>query len=350
MLTEIDIQMDESGIRIGQIGLGAWGRNLLRNFHGLSGCEVKSACDLDSQTLKRSASSYPGVKFSSKPEEVLEDPEIEAVVIATPPDSHYRFAREALLSGKDVLVEKPFVLDIAEAEELIELAERGGRVLMVGHIMEYHPASLRLKEYLDRGELGRVYYLYASRVNLGKVRETENALWSFAPHDLSLMMFLLGKAPLSVSATGAHYLQPGIEDVAFISLTFEDQIMAHVHVSWLDPHKSRTLTIVGSKKMAVFDDVASGEKIWLYDKGVQSQLDYNTYGEYLSLRTGDIVIPKIENIEPLKAECEHFLECVRERKKPRSDGHDGLRVLKVLDAAQRSLKQGGTPVKLEIGA
>ncbi|GAJ04551.1 unnamed protein product, partial [marine sediment metagenome] len=233
-------------------------------------------------------------------------------------------------------------------EELIRLAEEGGRILMVGHIMEYHPASLRLKEYLDKEELGRIYYLYASRVNLGKVRDIENALWSFAPHDLSLMMFLLDKAPLSVSATGACYLQPGVEDVVFVSLTFEEQIMAHIHVSWLDPHKSRRLTIVGSKKMVVFDDAASSEKIWLYDKGVESQLDYNTYGEYLSLRTGDIIIPKLESVEPLKTECQHFLDCVRERKKPRSDGLDGLRVLRVLDAAQESLKRGGVPVKLSV--
>lgn len=340
--------MDGSAVKIGQMGLGAWGRNLLRNFCALPGCEVKVACDLDPKTLERVKASYPNTEFTTTEGEVLNDPEIGAVVIATPPDSHYRFAREALSSGKDVFVEKPFVLDLKEGDELIRLAEKGDRILMVGHIMEYHPASLRLKEYLDRGELGRVYYLYASRVNLGKVRDIENALWSFAPHDLSLMMFLLGKAPLSVSATGAYYLQPGVEDVVFISLTFEDQIMAHIHVSWLDPHKSRKLTIVGSKKMAVFDDVASSEKIWVYDKGVESQLDYNTYGEYLSLRTGDIVIPKLENIEPLKAECQHFLDCVRERRKPRSDGLDGLRVLRVLDAASESLKRGGAPVKLRI--
>jgi predicted dehydrogenase len=340
--------MNAAVVKVGQVGLGAWGRNLLRNFHNLTGCEVKSACDLEPQTLKRVASSYPDIQFSSEEGKVLHDPEIEAVVIATPPDSHYRFAREALLSGKDVFVEKPFALDIEEGEELIRLAEQGGRILMVGHIMEYHPASLRLKEYLDQGELGRIYYLYASRVNLGKVRDIENALWSFAPHDLSLMMFLLDKAPLSVSATGACYLRPGVEDVVFVSLTFADQIMAHIHVSWLDPHKSRRLTVVGSKKMVVFDDVASSEKIWLYDKGVESQLDYNTYGEYLSLRTGDIIIPKLESIEPLQAECQHFLDCVRQRKRPRSDGLDGLRVLKVLDAAQRSLKRGGVPVKLGV--
>jgi len=340
--------MNGAVVKIGQIGLGAWGRNLLRNFHNLPGCEVKSACDLEPETLERVAPSYPNIQFSSDEGKVLQDPEIGAVVIATPPDSHYRFAREALLSGKDVFVEKPFVLDIKEGEELIRLAEQGGRILMVGHIMEYHPASLRLKEYLDKGELGRIYYLYASRVNLGKVRDIENALWSFAPHDLSLMMFLLDKAPLSVSATGACYLQPGVEDVVFVSLTFEEQIMAHIHVSWLDPHKSRRLTIVGSRKMVVFDDAASSEKIWLYDKGVESQLDYNTYGEYLSLRTGDIIIPKLESVEPLKTECQHFLDCVRERKKPRSDGLDGLRVLRVLDAAQESLKRGGVPVKLSV--
>jgi len=271
------------------------------------------------------------------------------VVIVTPPASHFQLCKAAIMADKDVFVEKPLVLNTREGEELVELAEEKKKILMVGHIMEYHAATLKLKEYIDKGELGRVYYLYSSRVNLGKVRDMENALWSFAPHDISMILFLLGKEPVSVTATGQCYLQKDkeIEDVVFMNMRFDDGTMAHVHVSWLDPHKERRLTVVGDKKMAVFDDARSAEKIWIYDKGVQTKQDYSTYGEYLSLRFGDVVIPNIPATEPLRTECEHFIECVKSRKRPRSDGRDGLRVSKVLDAAQRSLKTGGSPVEIK---
>jgi predicted dehydrogenase len=270
-------------------------------------------------------------------------------VIATPPASHYQLCREAISVNKDVFVEKPLVLDTRQGEELVELTEKKKRILMVGHIMEYHAATLKLKEYVDTGELGRVYYLYSTRVNLGKVRDIENALWSFAPHDISMILFLLEKEPTSVTATGRCYLQKDkdIEDVVFMNMHFDDGTMAHVHVSWLDPHKERRLTVVGDKKMAVFDDTRSAEKIWIYDKGVDTKQDYSTYGEYLSLRFGDVLIPQIPSTEPLKTECQHFVDCVQNRKRPRSDGKDGLRVSKVLDAAQRSLKMGGSPVRIE---
>jgi predicted dehydrogenase len=240
------------------------------------------------------------------------------------------------------------VLEVAQGEELVRLAEEKKRILMVGHIMEYHSATLKLKEYIKNGELGKIYYVYSTRLNLGKVRDIENALWSFAPHDISMILFLLEKDPISVTATGECYLQKdkGIEDVAFLNMQFEDGIMAHVHVSWLDPHKERRLTVVGEKKMAVFDDSKSAEKIVIYDKGVNIKTDYSTYGEYLSLRFGDILIPQIESTEPLKVECQHFIDCVQTRKPSRSDGRDGLRVLRVLDAAQRSLKMGGSPVEI----
>jgi predicted dehydrogenase len=218
---------------------------------------------------------------------------------------------------------------------------------MVGHIMEYHPASLKLKEYVESNKLGRIYYLYSTRINLGKVRDMENSLWSFAPHDVSLIMFLLDSLPVRVSASGASYLQNDIEDVSFMTLHFEDGTMAHVHVSWLDPHKERKLTVVGSKMMAVFDDTRSSEKIWLYDKGVDTRLDYSTYGEYLSLRTGDILIPSVDSTEPLQLECTHFLERIADRRQPRSDGLDGLRVLNVLTAAQESMGGGGAPVEID---
>ena len=334
-------------IKIGLIGCGAWGKNLLRNFSNLPGCVLLSCCDENPKQIEKIRPNYPRVKFTQNHKEIIENPNLDALVISTPPASHFELCRKAILADKDVFVEKPLVLKVKEGEELVRLAEERKKILMVGHIMEYHAATLKLKEYIDKGELGKVYYLYSTRVNLGKVRDIENALWSFAPHDISMILFLLGKDPISVTATGECYLQKGIEDVAFMTMHFPDGVMAHIHVSWLDPHKDRRLTVVGEKKMAVFDDTRSAEKIWIYDKGVETKLDYSTYGEYLSLRFGDILIPKIESTEPLRMECQHFIECVQNRKTPRSDGRDGLRVSKVLDAAQRSLKMGGTPVKIE---
>jgi predicted dehydrogenase len=334
-------------IKIGLIGCGDWGKNLLRNFANLPGCVVLAGCDENPKQIEKLCPNYPGVKFTKDAQEIIENPNLDAVVISTPPASHFQLSKASILADKDVFVEKPLVLKVAEGEELVKLAEEKKKVLMVGHIMEYHAATLKLKEYIKNGDLGKIYYLYSTRVNLGKVRDIENALWSFAPHDISIILFLLEKEPVSVTATGECYLQKGIEDVAFMTIHFADGVMAHVHVSWLDPHKDRKLTVVGNKKMAVFDDTQPSEKIWIFDKGVDTKQDYNTYGEYLSLRFGDIIIPKIESTEPLKVECQHFIDCVQNRKTPRSDGRDGLRVLKVLDAAQRSLKMGGTPVKIE---
>lgn len=334
-------------IKLGLIGCGDWGKNLLRNFSNLPGCVLISCCDQNPKQIEKLRPLYPQVKFTQSYKEIIENPDLVAVVISTPPASHFDLSKSAILAEKDVFVEKPMVLKVKEGEELVGLAEKKKKILMVGHIMEYHPATLKLKEYIDNDELGKIYYLYSTRVNLGKVRDIENALWSFAPHDISMILFLLKKDPISVTATGECYLQKGIEDVAFMTIHFADGMMAHIHVSWLDPHKDRKLTVVGSKKMAVFDDTQSAEKIWIYDKGVETKADYSTYGEYLSLRFGDILIPQIESTEPLKVECQHFIDCVQTRKPPRSDGRDGLRVLKVLDAAQRSLKMGGSPVEIK---
>lgn len=333
-------------VRIGQIGVGDWGKNLLRNFSGLRDSRVVVACDTNPGVLERIEQDDPAVRRTTAPEEVIADPEVDAVVIATLPATHYALASRALEVGKDVFVEKPMVLDVADGERLVRLAEDRERILMVGHLMEYHPALLQLKEYIDRGELGDLYYLYSERVNLGKVRKEENALWSFAPHDISVTLFLLGKEPIRVTAVGQAYLRTGIEDVAFANLHFEGGAMAHIHVSWLDPHKIRKLTVVGSRKMAVFDDMATGEMIRMYDKGVEQSFDYATYGESLSLRWGDVLIPNVKMTEPLRAECEHFVQCVQQRTPPRSDGRDGLRVLRVLDACQRSMDQQGAPVDL----
>jgi predicted dehydrogenase len=334
-------------VNFGQIGLGAWGKNLLRTFYNLADVNLKSAYDFDDNQISKLSALYPGIKWTSGTDEILSDSEIDAVVIATPPADHYELAKKAIEAGKDVFVEKPFVLDIKHGKQLLKLAEDSGRILMVGHIMEYHAATMMLKDYIDSGKLGDVYYLYSSRINLGKVRNIENALWSFAPHDISMINFLVGKKPVTVTATGKSYLQSNIEDVSFMTMHYDDKTMAHIHVSWLDPHKERKLTIVGSKMMAVFDDMAGSEKIRLYDKGVDAKLDYNTYGEYLALRVGDISIPKVPSSEPLVAECEHFVNCVINRSQPRSDGRDGLDVLSILTAAQQSMENGGSPVDIE---
>lgn len=336
-------------VNLGLIGLGTWGKNVLRNFNSLTDCKVLVCSDSNPEQIKKIQPNYPGIKFTRNKEEIFQDKNIDAVAIVTPPASHFELVRDALLNDKDVFVEKPMVLDVDKGKEILKLSQNKNKVLMVGHIMEYHPAILKLKELISKGELGKIYYLYATRVNLGKVRDIENALWSFAPHDISIILYLLDKEPLSVTASGQCYIQKdkGIEDVVFMTMYFEDGVMAHIHVSWLDPHKERKLTIVGDKKMVVLDDIQSAEKIRIYDKGVQTKLDYNTYGEFLSLRTGDILIPKIDSYEPLTAECQHFLKCVKERKIPRSDGKDGLRVLKVLASAQKSLEKGGTPLKIE---
>ena len=328
------------------IGIGAWGKNLLRNFASLKGCTVTVGCDADAKNKATVANLSPAATFTTDFRQALDADSVEAVVIATPPDSHFAIARAALEVGKDVFVEKPLTLQVADGETLVRLAEQNKRILMVGHIMEYHPAVLKLKGYVTSGELGKIYYLYATRVNLGKVRDTENALWSFAPHDISLVLFLLEQKPVKVTANGAAYLKPRIPDVVFLSLQFAEGTLAHIHVSWLDPHKDRKLTVVGSRKMAVFNDTEASEKIWIYDKGVDTKLDYNTYAEFLSLRTGDITIPKVDGGEPLAVECQHFLDCVAKRVQPRSDGQDGLTVLRVLAAAQQSLDQGGTPVEV----
>lgn len=334
-------------INVAVAGVGGWGKNLARNYFQIPDCTLRYICDLDPATLRQLQRQLPGTQTTTRFEDLLSDQDLHAVVVATPAPTHYALCKSALEAGKDVYVEKPFVLRSLEAEELIRLAEREGRILMVGHLLLYHPIVTRIKEMIDARELGDVYYVYNQRVNLGTVRGDENALWSFAPHDISVILHLLGQEPTDVSARGQSYLQPGIEDVVFITLNFNGRSMAHIHVSWLDPHKIRKLTIVGSKKMVVFDDLESTEKLRIYDKSAHQATDYNTFAEYITLRFGDITIPHVRVDEPLRLECQHFLDCVRTRKAPVTDGRDGLRVVKVLEAAQRSLDKGGTPVPIE---
>lgn len=333
-------------VEVAVVGIGGWGKNLARNYAQIPEANLRYVCDLDQAKLDQAARQYPGTRLTRNFKELLEDRELQAVVIATTAPGHYPLCKQALLAGKDVYVEKPFVLDVAEAEELIRIGEEQQRIIMVGHLLEYHPVVNRLRDMIRNGELGQVYYIYAQRLNLGTVRGDENALWNFAPHDISSILYMLGQEPTDVSARGQCYLQKDIEDVVFLSLNFADKAMAHIQVSWLDPHKTRKITIVGNRKMAVFDDLEATEKLRIYDKGAQVSTDYDSFAEYIGLRFGDILVPYIKMTEPLRLECLHFLECVKKRRKPVSDGYDGLRVVRVLDAAQRSLKANGAPVRI----
>jgi predicted dehydrogenase len=337
-------------INVAVAGVGGWGKNLARSYFQIPDCNLRYLCDVDAKKLAQMRRQLPGPQVTTGFQDLLLDDELHAVVVATPAPTHYALCKKALEAGKDVYVEKPFVLHAIEAEELIRVAERERRILMVGHLLLYHPVVNRIKQIVDSGELGDVYYVYNQRVNLGTVRGDENALWSFAPHDISVILHLLGQEPTDVSARGQSYLQPGIEDVVFITLNFNQRSMAHIHVSWLDPHKIRKLTIVGSRKMVVFDDLESTEKLRIYDKSAEQATDYNSYAEYITLRFGDITIPHVRGDEPLRLECQHFLDCVRTRKPPLTDGRDGLRVVKVLEAAQRSLDKGGQPVAIDAPA
>ncbi|MBE3070187.1 MAG: Gfo/Idh/MocA family oxidoreductase, partial [Planctomycetes bacterium] len=260
--------------------------------------------------------------------------------------SHHRLAREALDAGKHVFVEKPMTLAPADAEDLVARADAAGKVLMVGHLLEYHPCVLHLRDLVDQGRLGRLRYMYCQRVNLGVVRKDENAWWSLAPHDVSVILFIFQAEPVTVTAQGQAYLREGVEDVVFAQLKFADGRMAHIHVSWFDPHKIRKMTLVGADKMATFDDMDASEKIRIYDKGADVLGSVVGYDASVNIRSGDILIPKTPGGEPLRAECLHFLDCVEHGKTPRSDGRDGLRVVRVLEAAERSLRGGGVPVNL----
>ncbi len=335
-------------ISIAVVGAGAWGKNHIRVFSEIPNVQLKYICDSDPAKLSSMQKAYPQIKRVDNVKPILLDPEVKGVVIASSAISHYPLSKEVLLAGKDVLVEKPMALKAEDAEEISETARKRERILMVGHLLIYHPVVDRLKGMMTTGELGKVYYIYTQRVNLGVIRQDENALLSFAPHDLSVILHLLDEEPVMVSAHGESYIQNGIEDVAFITLQFSDGKMANIHLSWLDPHKLRKITIVGSKKMVVFDDMEVSEKLKIYDKGVGST-SYSTYGEYLSLRFGDITIPSIKMLEPLRAEAQHFIQCIESRKEPKTGGQDGLKVVKILMAAQKSLKEKGMPIVLNRG-
>jgi len=332
-------------IGIAVVGAGNWGKNLVRNFASLDGTELKYVCDRSEKARSAMAALYPGVAVAEELDAALGDSEVDAVVVAVDAPAHHKLAKAALQAGKHTYVEKPLTLSTVEAVELLELAKKKGVKLMVGHLLEYHPAVEYMKKMIDTGAVGDPLYLYSQRINLGIVRKAENAWWSLAPHDISVACYLFGAKPVTVSASGHAYLQQGIEDVVFANLKFADGRMAHIHVSWLDPHKIRKVTLVGSEKMVVFDDMDASEKIRVYDKGAVVK-SVNSYVEAITLRTGDVLIPRIPGGEPLRVECQHFIDCIAGDTAPRSDGADGVRVVKALEAGSASLAAGGEPVAL----
>ncbi|MHB1536940.1 MAG: Gfo/Idh/MocA family protein [Solirubrobacteraceae bacterium] len=321
-------------VRIGVVGLGYWGPNLARNFAALGGCELAWCCDADEQRRGRVQAVYPGARCTDRIEDLLEDARLHAVVLATPVPTHARLAELVLAAGKHCFVEKPLAQSAADAKRACDAATAAGRVLMVGHLLEYHPGVTLLKQTLDSGELGQARYIYGNRLNLGQLRSEENALWSLGAHDVSVVLALAQEQPSELSARGECYMREGIEDVVFAFIRFPSGLAAHLHLSWLDPHKERRFTIVGSKRMATFDDMELERKLTIYDKGFDEKAD--SYGEYTA-RAGEIRCPRVPNAEPLRLECEHFLHCVRTGQRPRSDGPSGLRVVSVLEGLQRSL-------------
>jgi predicted dehydrogenase len=333
-------------IGIAVVGTGDWGANLVRNFAALPGARLVAVCDADAARLAKTAALYPGSRAYADVAQVAADPEVQAAVVSASAVGHYPLAKVLLEAGKDVYVEKPLTLEVPHAEELVRLARQKNRILMVGHLLLYHPGVQYMKRMVKDGSIGELLYIYCQRVNLGKVRRDENALWSFAPHDLSVVLHLLEMEPLDVVARGSAFLQKDVEDVVFVDLRFPGGKLAHVHVSWLDPHKLRKFTVVGSQKMVVFDDMEASEKIKIYDKGVDRAGEIVSYGDALTVRNGDILIPKISLQEPLRLECQHFVECVAHGRQPLSDGRNGLAVLRVLECLQRSLDSEGSLVRL----
>jgi predicted dehydrogenase len=320
--------------RVGVVGLGYWGPNLARNFAAIPGVELAWCCDASEQARARWAPSFPGARFTADLDALLADDTLDAVVLATPVPTHGPLAERALDAGKHCLVEKPLAYTVADAERAVAAAKRSGRILMVGHLLVYHPGVQKLKAIADSGELGDIHYIYSHRLNLGKLRSDENALWSLGAHDISVVLHLAGQDPDFVEARGEAYTRAGVEDVVFSFLRFPSGVAAHLHMSWLDPHKTRSFTVVGAKKMATFDDMELERKVTIYDKGFDE--DTQSYGEYIT-RSGDIHSPRISNREPLRMECEHFIECIRTGTPPRSDGAAGLRVVRVLAALQENL-------------
>jgi predicted dehydrogenase len=327
-------------ITVGVVGLGYWGPNLARNFNALPESELRWCCDSRETVRARHAAQFRDARFTSELDDLLEDPGLDAVVLATPVATHAELTVRVLKAGKHCLVEKPLAQSVADAERAVSAQHTSGKVLMVGHLLQYHPGVERLKAIAHEGELGEVRYIYGHRLNLGRLRADENALWSLGAHDVSVVLHLAEEQPHQLSARGECYMREGIEDVVFAFMRFPSGLAAHLHLSWLDPHKARRFTIVGSKRMATFNDMDAERKLTVYDKGFDESAD--TYGEYIT-RSGDIWSPRVPNVEPLRVECEHFLACVRDGREPLSGGENGLAVVRVLEGLQRCLDETRRP-------
>lgn len=333
--------------RIGIVGLGHWGPNLVRNFDNIQNAHVAAVCDVDVKRLGMVASRFPGVFATSKISELINKKLIDALVVASPTKTHFSIAQQALERGIHTFVEKPLATSVADCETLIELAEKNHIVLMVGHIFLHNAAVVKLKELVSEGALGNVCYISADRLNLGPVRQDVNALWDLASHDISIILNLIGQLPVSVNAQGLAYVNKKVHDVCTLDMQFNNDTMATIRVSWLDPNKTRRMTVVGDRKMAVYDDIDPREKIKIYDKGITAQRYADTFAEFqISYRYGDTYCPWINEVEPLRAECEHFIDCIQQAKRPITDGYCALDVVRVLAAADVSLLEDGRRVHM----
>lgn len=341
------------GIRIAQVGLGYWGPNLLRNLAGIEDFEVVAVCDLDQDKLKKMSQRHcPGAKQYTDFKAMLDEVQLDALAVATPIRSHFALASAALKAGLHTFVEKPLASTVEECRILNELADAKKLTLMVGHVFEYNNAVRKIKEIISSGQLGNIFYLYSQRVNLGRIQNDINALWSFAPHDISIINYWTGLEPRAVTARGFSYLTRDVEDVIFMVVEYPDNINAHLHLGWLDPRKIRTMTVVGSRQMLVYDDVSLDAKIKIYDKGVKGLHEYvhapETFAEFqFQIKQGDLVIPALKFGEPLATECKHFADCLQSGSRPISDGRNGMRVVKVLEAANASLARQGARIEID---
>lgn len=334
-------------IKVGVVGCGYWGPNLIRNFRSLPDCSLKVMCDLNQDRLRHLRALYPEVEGSTDFNHMLNGAGLDAIAIATAVRFHYPMAKASLLAGKHTFIEKPMAASAKECEELVEIAEEKGLVLMVGHTFLYSPAVRKIKELVEWGDLGEIRYICARRLNLGLFQKDINVAWDLAPHDISIILHIMEENPLSVNCRGSAHVTPGIEDVTSMCLTFGENRSALIHSSWLDPRKTREMTIVGSKRMIVYDDVAAIEKIKIYDARVERPPHYDTFGDFhYSYHYGDMHVPYIRQEEPLKSECQHFLDCIKEGINPLTDGRRGLELVRILEASSQSLQQGGAPVSL----
>lgn len=335
-------------VKIGVVGTGYWGPNIIRNFSQITTSEMAMCCDLDEKRLAHMKGLYPELEVTTNYDDIVNNPSIDAIAVCTHVSAHYILAKKALAAGKHVLVEKPLTSKVEEAEELVDLAKKNGKVLMVDHTFEYTAGVNKMKELIESGLLGDVLYVHCSRLNLGIFQRDINVVWDLAPHDLSVILYATGLVPKGVRTVGMKLLHPKVEDVAIMTLSCENNASAVIHVSWVDPRKVRTVCVVGTKQMLVYDDLDPMAKIQIYDKGVENPPHYDTFGEFLcSYHYGDILLPRLKEAEPLNVMCRHFLDCVETGKTPRSDGESGLRMVRLLAASDESIAGNGAEIPVK---